>query len=114
MGKEIYYYVRDAKGKLLAAVCLMQKETEIWHRGVALCSKRDQFSRKIGRKIALGRAVAAPKSMKQIAHVNTPAAKELMLAHPGIRYTSEVLSATFLSEFEKKLVSKMEEKDAER
>ena len=112
--KPIYYYVRDnafiPPDRLLACVCLIRKETSIWHRGVALCSARDQFSRKIGRKIAIGRALSAPKSMKRIAHVNTRAAQQLMFAHPSIHYTSEVLSAGLLSDFEKKLVSRMEEK----
>ncbi len=108
MGTEIYYYVRDAKEKLLACVCLMENEG-LYRRGVALCSARDQFSRKIGRKIAYGRAVSAPKSMKQIAHVNTPAARELRMIHPGIHYTSEIMSPGLLSDFEKKLVSRLEE-----
>ena len=64
-GREKYYYLRY--GNLgTATVCVIPvKKTpeEIWFvRGVAFCNPKDQFNRKVGRAIALGRAMKAIQS----------------------------------------------------
>ena len=67
-GKERYYYLKygeNSHGNALlgtATVCVIgQDSVEGWHfvRGIAFCNPKDQFSRKLGRHIALGRAVKA-------------------------------------------------------
>jgi hypothetical protein len=85
-GKERYYYLKffqDSKevgGRPhgVATVCLIgQDSVEGWHyvRGVAFCSPKDQFVKKTGRAIALGRAVRAieKRSFNDPIHKTTPA-----------------------------------------
>ncbi|MDD5702113.1 MAG: hypothetical protein PHU23_08705 [Dehalococcoidales bacterium] len=119
--KPIYYYIRymsqkPQKGALLATVCLVPKTdvTEIiWHRGVALCSVKDQFSRKIGRKIAYGRALQAMEHrghVKPVIEINTFAAEALRMLAPYIHYLSEPAPLLELDPHEKYLISKLDEK----
>jgi hypothetical protein len=63
--KEIFYYESDPIG-LKRTVCLIVADGEenplrgkIFARGVSICSKKDNFSKKIGRTIAKGRAKRA-------------------------------------------------------
>jgi len=75
-GKEKYYYLKfedlmpkNYHGYLfgVATVCVIPSlwkkgEATIYTRGVAFCSPRDQFNRRQGRNIALGRAIQAIES----------------------------------------------------
>jgi len=81
--KEKYYYLRFGKGAEnvpdgflgVATVCIMpgnlvpdafigDNSVEGWHyvRGVSFCNPKDQFNKKTGRAIALGRAIKAIES----------------------------------------------------
>jgi hypothetical protein len=54
-----FYYMRDMFGEPRVTVCLIRLESECrYARGVAICSELDNFSKKIGRAIAEGRARA--------------------------------------------------------
>lgn len=58
----------DAMFKRKATVAfLVNPETGDWSRGVAVCSDRDNFDKKRGRDIAMGRAVKAMTQEKSCA-----------------------------------------------
>lgn len=58
MVKEITYYLpRQPKQKKIAVVLII--DGDMISRGIAICSNKDQFNKKRGRMIALGRAVKA-------------------------------------------------------
>jgi len=69
-GSEKYYYLKFGHGAInipdgfmgIATVCVIgQDSVEGAHyvRGIAFCNPKDQFNRRLGRNIALGRAVKA-------------------------------------------------------
>jgi len=67
LDKEVrYYYMRFGEGADnapdgylgVATVCLLKCGGMV-HRGIAFCSPLDQFNKKLGRNIALGRAIKA-------------------------------------------------------
>ena len=65
MTKAKFYYVRKgpgggSKGIPVATVCLVETPTG-WARGVAVCSVRDNVSKRTGRNIARGKALKAIK-----------------------------------------------------
>jgi hypothetical protein len=51
-----FYYLRDDKNRPHVTVCVIPAGRGRFVRGIAICSPRDQFSKKIGRAIAFGRA----------------------------------------------------------
>lgn len=53
-----FYYVRDAFNRPVITVCLMYV-MGVWHRGVAICSEKDQAVKRTGRLKAFGRAQSA-------------------------------------------------------
>jgi len=69
MKKEKYYYIRDEQNKPVITVCLIQNENNI-ARGFAICSKKDQPCKKVGRAIAKTRAVFALNSGKSNLEMN--------------------------------------------
>lgn len=65
--KEITYYLpREEKRKQIAVVLVID-DNKI-SRGIAICSKKDQFNKKLGRSIALGRSIKALTNMKSGPH----------------------------------------------
>lgn len=67
-GNEItpLYYYDDG-----VSVCLiLTPKGEVLSRGVAICSTRDQFVRKTGRNMALGRAIQVLCHKKDLGHIN--------------------------------------------
>lgn len=68
-GEERYYYLRYGQNshgnatRGTATICLVPIRLSlgepVFVRGVAFCNPRDQFNRKLGRAIALGRAIKA-------------------------------------------------------
>ena len=61
-GKERYYYQRFGKSVGTATICLIPVpacDGNAIVRGVSFCSPRDQFNKRLGRDIALGRAIKA-------------------------------------------------------
>jgi len=113
MGGEVkYYYLKFGEVKNgrpaggIATVCLLQNGGLV-HRGIAFCSPLDQFVRKVGRNIALGRALKALENRCSSEPIpeRTPA-RVLAHAHQSIGGYSNHLS-TFsagLTEYEKKLI----------
>lgn len=59
--KTIIYYTRNEERKPFKTTCLMVDEAlkKVFARGVSICSKKDQVSKKKGKEIAIGRAVKA-------------------------------------------------------
>ncbi len=117
-GKVRYYYLKyglDKNGRATqgtATVCVIElpaghqipgydaPDHQVYVRGVAFCSPKDQFVRKHGRPLALGRAVKAIESHQCSNHVpnKTPAG---ILASIGWFYFSAW--NPILTEYEKKL-----------
>lgn len=52
-------------------ICVIfNDKTKIWQLGVAKCSMKDRFTKKIGRDISLGRAIKIPfKFFNSVEHV---------------------------------------------
>lgn len=66
----LFYYLRDKNNRPMVTVCLLRvgeqlqynnANSPVYARGVAVCSLRDQPCKKIGKQIALGRALRAVK-----------------------------------------------------
>ena len=53
-----FCYIRDDKKRPIITICSVKQDWRI-AKGIAICSKRDQPNKKIGRNIAEGRALAA-------------------------------------------------------
>lgn len=59
--KQIFYYKRDPWNKPIICVCLLVHLTthNVFARGIAICNRKDNCNKKIGRDIASGRAFRA-------------------------------------------------------
>ena len=51
--------VREKKAQPIATIALIQDDTGIWHRGIAVCSPKDTFDYTKGRNKAIGFATKA-------------------------------------------------------
>ena len=56
---EKYHYERDGRNRPVVTVCIVDNVAGMVGRGTAVCSRSDNPSKRIGRKIARERAVAA-------------------------------------------------------
>jgi len=56
---EMYYYQRDYNNHPRLAICVIRDSANRYHRGVAICSNEDTPNKKVGRKLALSRALSA-------------------------------------------------------
>ena len=100
-----YYYLKFGEVKHgrpaggIATVCLL-KYYGLIHRGIAFCSPLDQFVRKEGRNIALGRAIKAMEKRVSSEPIpqNTPAG---ILKHRFMDFLSTFSAG--LTDYEKKL-----------
>jgi len=54
-----YYYIRDINRRPVITVCYIETDTGERARGIAICSKRDNCEKAIGREIARDRAYTA-------------------------------------------------------
>lgn len=54
-----FRHLRDKDNKLFATVCEIHDKQNTLAVGISLCSDKDNFSRKIGRQIAINRAFRA-------------------------------------------------------
>ena len=54
-----FYYLRDKTNRPLVTVCLATDTNGRHYRGVAICSPKDNPSKRKGRQIALGRVLKA-------------------------------------------------------
>ena len=117
-GEERYYYLRFGKGSEkvpdgflgVATVCIIPYPScdgTGYVRGVSFCNPRDQFNKRLGRTIALGRAIKALERGEDSEPVpdKTPAAiLKRRDEKRGIFFLSGFNPA--LSEFEQSLFSK--------
>ena len=69
MEQTIFYYLRDNQNRPLITVCLHKINGAIC-RGIAICSDKDNPSKKTGKTIAFGRAMRARKSKKESEIIN--------------------------------------------
>ena len=75
--KHTFYYLRDNEKRPLVTVCLAYGKKGYKARGIAICSDKDQPSKKTGRAIAKGRARSAFLSGNS-SPVNTWRAREIL------------------------------------
>lgn len=54
-----FRHIRDKDNKMFATVCEIHDKDKLYAVGIAFCSDKDNFSRKIGRQIAINRAFRA-------------------------------------------------------
>ena len=59
MGAKDLYYHSHYDDRSRATVCLVEIDSLVVARGIALCSPKDQYLKRKGRAIALGRAMKA-------------------------------------------------------
>ena len=57
---ELIYYIRDKKNRPTVTVCLIDSEGRTY-RGIAVCGTKDQPTKRVGRRIAIARALLATK-----------------------------------------------------
>jgi hypothetical protein len=81
----IYYYLRNAESKKITTVCLV-KYKEWYSRGMAICSKLDQFDKFTGKLWARVRAVKGVKILKN--SEKTPTEKQIKRGRCNIRFIS--------------------------
>lgn len=74
LGKEVrFYHARAETDSRLVAhrvramtVCLIRISSDLYVRGISVCSLQDHFIKKSGREIALGRAIQAMERKRSI------------------------------------------------
>jgi len=117
-GKERFYYLRFGKKSLnyplgIATVCLIPvegaKKGTVYVRGVAFCSPRDQFNRRQGRNIALGRAVQAMESQLNRGYIRKGNPCSILTQHYGWVCLAEWDAALAL--YEKKIMKEVTKKN---
>jgi len=71
--REMIHHVKsnDLIGGSPGTVCVLWKD-DMRHIGIARCNLKDQFNRKIGRKIAHGRALHALKEHEGLTKIRKP------------------------------------------
>jgi len=104
---EKYYHYRDETGSMKSTICIIS-ENGWTARGIAICNDKDNFSRKIGRAIAKGRASKALKNMASDDVINIsldrdPQLEILMKLPPGIEKVKSCYDP-FLTDYEKTLL----------
>jgi len=108
-GEVKYYYKRFGEGAdnasdgyLGAATICLLKNGGLVHRGIAFCSPLDQFNKKLGRNIALGRAIKAmeKRHCSEPIPERTPAG--ILKKLSGFDYLSTWSAG--LTDYEKKIV----------
>ena len=114
-GKEKYYYMKFGKGAEdvpdgflgVATVCLLpfpSCDGEGIVRGIAFCNPLDQFNEKLGRNIALGRAIKAFEHGWSTEAVPEKTPAWLLNIHWAISFLSEFNPK--LTAFEQKLLGR--------
>lgn len=83
---EAYYHLVNENNRLAATECLLVDINGVIARGISLCSKNDQFSRKKGRNYALRYALRALKGRP--CEFNRKEAKELLNKIPMFKWVS--------------------------
>ena len=86
-----YKHIRNFYGKLIATKCYIQEESTESSPvgvGIAICSNRDNFSRKIGREIALKRAQKALLSKRDALPIRRENETTAILLSLSLRFKS--------------------------
>lgn len=117
--KEVrYYYLKFGEGAEnvpdgflgVATICIIRMSANNYVRGIAFCSPKDQFNRKLGRAIALGRAIKAEEYMKDTEPILNRSSCGVLIPH-GYFYLSQYNSVP--TPYERKLFEGKEGRDAE-
>jgi len=71
-----FYYRRMINGAVITACAIRlpwqtMGAQDAYARGLAVCTPQDQFNKKLGRTIAMGRAVAAIEKKRSFGDINT-------------------------------------------
>jgi hypothetical protein len=85
---EFYYYLRDSEKRPVVTVAL-KKTGGTYARGIAICSNSDNPSKKTGRKIARGRAMAAIKRGMSAMPIRREEAVGILYGSDGIYEKSQ-------------------------
>lgn len=94
MKDTIFYYTRDNQNRPAVTTCLV-RNGDSWARGVATCNvDADNPCRRVGRFIAEGRA-----------------RKAKLLMAPGLRHWPNTTYDAILSDYERELIRKINEKE---
>lgn len=108
LGNKIRYYYLKYGGNVsgrwtggIATVCIIEITVFKHVRGIAFCTPRDQFYRKLGRCIALERALTAWNSKQDTEPIYTHSVCGGLREEPHYRFFSQYL--TDPTPFEKKL-----------
>jgi hypothetical protein len=67
--KVYFYYIRNAQNKPVITVCILEY-SNVYCRGVAICSTKEAANKKIGRTIAFGRAFNSLINSCDIDYIN--------------------------------------------
>lgn len=107
-GKERYYYLKFGPNVRAATVCIIPYPScggTGYVRGVAFCNPLDQFNKRLGRAIALGRAIKAIERGEDSEPVPKKTPAWILRTSRGIFFLSEFNAK--LCEFEQRLFEKM-------
>ena len=113
----VFYYEKDEKGIPYACIAITAVDDEAIHRGISLCSSKDNFSRKEARRRAYKRLRVAMQgeTVEDVRRINTDRAR-LLVSTNGAYYLTH--SYTFPSEYEKRLLqnvtAKLQEQEVEQ
>jgi len=99
--KIITYYLSKADKKNTSVVIL--KEGDAVARGVAICSIKDNFNKKLGRSIAMGRAEKA--LFTQNSCKNNTIRRAMVAKEVPAEFKNKCSFMPQLTEFEKKLLA---------
>jgi len=69
---DVYYHIRFRDGSGYTVCLVLDKEGGLLARGIAICSRQDQFNRRTGRTLALGRAMQAIAHKDCIQRIHKP------------------------------------------
>lgn len=99
--KAITYYLSRADKKNTSVVIL--KEGDAVARGVAICSIKDNFNKKLGRSIAMGRAIKA--MLTQDSCKNNAIRRAMVAKEVPAEFKNKCSFMPQLTEYEEKLMA---------
>ena len=88
--KPVWYYQRLMTGEVVSSCLLLNNVGDLMAKGTSLCSRRDQFVKRMGRAIALGRAVQALEHQAPNGHLHYGLRKGEYLPE-GTPYEAELI-----------------------
>jgi hypothetical protein len=108
--KYYFWYVRDVGRKPIITVCLAHDEdNNIFARGIAICTMKDNTTKKEGRKIAKGRAMKALGTQKDGDIINLDRiAGRISRIPKGVPYINSLINLEVLSQYKPSSLSEDE------